>query len=134
MAGDDLVIRHQAALLQHGFQRGEPDLVTAHRQIFASRPVLAREARHVEVPPARYGHGEREREGAAFPVGVEHRLVRLRLDPPEAVHAADVLRAVHVESARRFGKPVPIIELRVTNAPSLSAPAVGAGGPHGDDR
>jgi len=46
-----------------------------------------------------------------FPFGMEHRLVRLRLDFAEPVHASHVVHAVHcIASSGRFGKPVPIIE------------------------
>ena len=63
---------------------------------------------------------------------VEHRLVRLRLDLAEAVHAAHVVHAVHdAASAGVFGKPVPIMRIaRDQLGELLLAPAFGAGGPH----
>ncbi len=127
MAGGDLVVADQRALLQHGLKPCEPELVIAHREIFGRIAVLARKARHVDVPFPRRRHRQREREGALFPLGMEHRLVRLRLDLAEAVHAAHVLRAVHFMLA--FGKPVPIMESRVTSSTSFSSlqPSVPAG-------
>src|SRR5450759_1642507 len=129
MADDDLVVTDQLAFFQHGLERGKPDLVVAHREIFGRLPILAREARHVDVPAAGHAHGEREREGAAFPFGVEYGLAQFRLDRPEAVHAAEILPAVHFGSSGRFGKPVPIMESRVTNSASLSSlqPSVPSG-------
>src|SRR6185369_8697458 len=92
-------------------------LVITHRQVFACGAVLARKASHIDIPAARPRHGERQREGALFPFGMEDRFVRLRLNRTEAVHAAEVLSAVH----GCFASPVPIMESRVTNAASLSS-------------
>ena len=61
------------------------------------------------------------RHHARFPRGVEHRLVRLRLDLAEAVHAAHVVHAVHDGAPGVFGNPVPIIESRVTSSASCSS-------------
>src|SRR5205085_3531284 len=67
------------------------------------------------------GHGARQRRRARLPLGVEHRLVRLDLDLDEAVHAAHVMHAVHGGAPGVFGKPVPIIESRVTSSVSFSS-------------
>src|SRR5665811_2413959 len=129
VADDDLVVVDQGALLEQRLQSGEPYLVVAHRQIFSRWAVLAYEARHVDIPAARGARGQREREGALLPVGVEHRLVLLRRDRPKAVQAAHVLRAVHFKSFGCFGNPVPIMESRVTSSASFSSlqPSVPAG-------
>ena len=129
MADDDLIVADEVALLQHGLQRGEPDLVIAHRQIFR-RVRFSRAKRDMSMfhwPGMR--HRQRQCEGASFPIGVEHRLVRLRHDRAEAVHAAHVLRAVHVISFGCFGSPVPIMLSRVTSSASFSSlqPSVPAG-------
>ncbi len=93
---NNFVVGNEIALLQHRLQRREPDLVVAHRQIVRRVAVLARKARHVDVPLARHGHGERQRKGPLFPFGMEYRLVRFGLHRAEAVRAAHVLRAVHL--------------------------------------
>src|SRR5581483_7986371 len=98
-AGGNLILADEAALLEHRLERGKPDLVVAHRQIFGRIAVLAGEARLVDVPAARHAHGEGQGEGALLPFGMKHRLVRLRLDRAEAMHAAHVLRAVHLSPA-----------------------------------
>ncbi len=62
---------------------------------------------------------------------MKHRLVRLRLDLAEAVHAAHVVHAVHDGAPGVLGNPVPIMESRVTISAKLRfAPAFGAFGPH----
>src|SRR5262245_31697863 len=86
------------------------------------------------MPSARIAHGALHREHAPFPGRVEHRLVRLRLDLAEAVHAAHVVHAVHqATSSGRLAKPVPIIESRVTSCarrvslqPSVPAGRIGS--------
>src|SRR5450759_2163180 len=95
VADDDLVVVDQGALLEQRLQSGEPYLVVAQRQIFSRWAVLAYETRHVDIPAARGAHGQREREGALLPVGMERRVVLLRCDRTEAVHAAEILPAVH---------------------------------------
>ncbi len=129
MADDDLVVAHQLAFLEQHFQPGEPELVIAHGEVFGRVAVLARKAPHVDVPAARHGHGHRQREGAAFPLLVKRRLVGLGHDRAEAVLAAEVLPTVHCKSVGDFGRPVPIIESRVTRSASFSSlqPSVPAG-------
>ena len=59
---------------------------------------------------------------ASLPLGMEHRLVGLNLYRSEAVDAAHVMRAVHRMAAPAWiGRPVPIIESRVTIAASWSS-------------
>ena len=84
---------------------------------------------HVDVPHAGGVHRERQRDRAALPLGVEHRLVRLRRDRPEALRAAEIVRAVHAALPGASGSPVPIIESRVTRSASFSSlqPSVPAG-------
>ena len=70
-------------------------------------------------------HGEGEGEGAALPVGVEDGLVALGRDGPEAMHAAEVVAAIHGASAF----VTPIIASRVTRPARRSSlqPSVPAG-------
>ncbi len=92
----------------------------------------------------RDAHGAVHRQRPAFPRRVEHRLVGLRLDRAEAVHAAHVVYAVHFAGsfatlfatlfaawAGVSARPVPIMALRVTRLASFSSlqPSV-PGGPH----
>src|SRR5665213_3203468 len=65
LAGGELVVGNEIALLQKRFQPGEPELVIAHGEIVGRVAVLACETPHVDVPAARHAHGERQREGAA---------------------------------------------------------------------
>src|SRR5437868_10137731 len=60
---------------------------------------------------------------------MKHRLVWLHLDLAEAIHAAHVVHAVHDGAPGVFGKPVPIMESRVTSSASWSSlqPSVPAG-------
>src|ERR1700761_7086806 len=60
---------------------------------------------------------------------MEHRLIGFRLDLAEAVHAAHVVDAVHDGAPGVFGKPVPIMESRVTISASCCSlqPSVPAG-------
>src|SRR5262249_34153340 len=107
-----------------------PALVIGGREIDRGRQHLLRGARHVDVPGTRVGYGALHCQHASLPGGVEHRLVRLRLHRPEAVHAAHVMYAVHDDSpAGRFGWPVPIMQSRVTRSANRSSlqPSVPAG-------
>ena len=91
---------------------------------------FARIAAAVDGPLAGVAHGAVDREHAAFPLLVKRRLVRLRLDFAEAVHAAHVMNAVHAgTSFGFFGRPVPIMQSRVTSSASFSSlqPSVPAG-------
>src|SRR5436190_1469443 len=88
----------------------------------------------VDVPGAGVAHGALHRQHAAFPLGVKRRLVRFDLDLAEAVHAAHVVNAVHYRAPLWVwpglsGRPVPIMESRVTRSASLSSlqPSVPAG-------
>src|SRR6195256_902932 len=60
---------------------------------------------------------------------MKHRLVRLDLDLAEAVHAAHVVHAIHDGAFGVFGKPVPIMESRVTKSASCCSlqPSVPSG-------
>jgi len=101
---------------------------------------LAGVARHVDVPFFQHAAGQRHGEDAALPVGVEYRLGGFRLgrDGAEAVHAAEVMAAIHRRSpcsvpasgaAGDFAGSTPIMELRVTRRASSSSdqPSVAAG-------
>src|SRR5206468_7320801 len=96
-------------------------------QVFGRGHLLARVAAHVDRPLAPGAHGEVEREDAALPLFVEDRLVGLRVDRAEALHAAEVVGAVHRAGA--LGRPTPIIESRVTSPARSSSlrPSVPAG-------
>src|ERR1700680_5007629 len=72
--------------------------------------------------PATHPHGTAHRQDATFPLGVKHRLVRLGFDLAEAVHAAHVMNAIHDGAPGVLGKPVPIIESRVTSSASCCSP------------
>ena len=84
------------------------------------------QSRTADGPRAGVTHGALHREHAPFPSLMERRLVGLDFDFAEAVHPAHVVDAVGHARSADLGKPVPIIESRVTSAASSSAlkPAV----------
>src|SRR5690606_35139023 len=113
---------------------GEPDLIIARSEIGRWRKALAGMPRGIEGPAPGGAHGECECEGPALPFGVEHRFVPFRHHRSEALRAAEVLGAVHegwasARSAGVSGRPVPIIESRVTRSASISSlqPSVPSG-------
>src|SRR5262245_61936063 len=57
-AGIDLIRRHKAALGKHRLEPGEPDFIVALCKVIRRRPILAREATHVDVPLAGPACGE----------------------------------------------------------------------------
>src|SRR6202042_2468741 len=111
-----------------------PFPVIAAAEIDVRRQRLAGKPADVDVPQAERAHGAVHRQRTAFPWRVEYRLVGLRLDGTEAVHAAHVVDAVHVAAASAISpgasaRPVPIMALRVTRRASFSSsqPAAPAG-------
>src|SRR3984957_4952025 len=122
MAGFDLIGAGQAELDDEVFQPHRPFPVIGAGQINVRRQALDAEAGLVDGPDAGVAHGAVERERAAFPRRVKYRLVRLGLDFAKAVHAAHVVDAVHYETSFGFfGRPVPIMQSRVTRLASLSS-------------
>src|SRR5580698_6182795 len=120
----------QALLDQQVFKPHRPFLVVRAVEIDVRRQALDAVTGLIDGPDARVTEGAIERHRATFPWGVEHRLVLLRLNLTEAVHAAHVVNAVHhAASCACCGKPVPIMQSRVTSAASLSSlqPSVPAG-------
>src|SRR5579863_8060982 len=123
MAGGELVSASQAARNDHILQAQRPFAVIGRRQINVRRQGLDAGAAFVDGPGADRPHGAVERQAAAFPGGMKHRLVFFRLDFAEAVHAAHVVNAVHqATSPGDFGRLVPIMLSRVTKAASFSSP------------
>ena len=85
----------------------------------------------IEIPHSCTTHGKRQRKSAPLPIGVKWRLAVLTHDRAEILHTAHVVDAVHAAClvSADFGKPVPIIESRVTSEASSSSlqPSVPAG-------
>src|SRR5215510_7900903 len=84
----------------------------------------------VDIPGTSVCHGSLHSEHAALPRSVEHRLAFFDFDFAEAVHAAHIVHAVHQRTSLGFlGRPVPIMESRVTSSASFSSlqPSVPAG-------
>src|SRR6202044_262308 len=105
-------------------------LIIRAREIDIRRQFFDAGAGLIDGPDAGVAERAIEPEAAAFPWRVEYRLVRLRLDFAEAVHAAHIVDAIHQPASFAcFGRPVPIMLSRVTNAASLSSlqPSVPAG-------
>ena len=61
----------------------------------------------------------------AFPTLVKHRLVRLRRDRPQPVHAAHVVHAVH--GAATVSTPIMALRLTSSARASSDSPSVPAG-------
>ena len=117
--------------ISRSFEPEQPFPVIGTGEINVGRQRLAIEARSIDVERAGRAHRTHHRQHAAFPFGVEHRLVRLRLDLAEAVHAAHVVHAVHDGAPGVFGNPG--ADHRVARhelGELLLAPAVGALGAH----
>src|SRR5262245_9533346 len=114
MAGGKLVGTGVTALDEVALHGQRPALVIGRAEIGSWREPLLREAGRIDGP--RPGIAERalHRQHAAFPWGMKDRLVRLGLDPSEAVHPTHVVNAVHhATSSGRLGSPVPIMASRV---------------------
>src|SRR6516164_3458279 len=129
VASLQLLWRGDAVFQHHQLERAGPQPIIAEIEILPRRQAFALEAEGVNVPQICDAGYHVEREGMAFPFLVEDRLVLLRDHGPEAVHAAHVRRAVHLRSFGDLGKPVPIMESRVTSSASFSSlqPSVPAG-------
>src|ERR1700720_3745010 len=93
------------------------------------RQRLAIEARGIDVECAGRTHRTHHRQYPRFPFAVKHRLVRLRLDLAETIHAAHVVHAIHDGAPGVLGNPVPIMESRVTSSASCCSfqPSVPSG-------
>jgi hypothetical protein len=72
-----------------------PFLIVGLGEILVRRHLFDLGARLVDVPDLSEAERAVHRERAAFPWGVERRLVRLRLHRAESFHAAHVVDAVH---------------------------------------
>src|SRR5262249_20459916 len=114
MACRDLVRRHQAALGKQRLEPGKPDFEIALVQVIRGRPVLACEAPHVDVPFAGPSCRHGQRENAALPFSVKSRLVRFPHDWTKSMTSAHVMHAIHRGFSGSVGRPVPIMQSRVT--------------------
>ena len=122
MPGRDLIGACEPTLDQVRLHGELPALVIGDAEIGLRRELLLRCPRHVDVPSAGIGHGPLQREHASFPGRVERRLVCLGHDLAEPVHASHVVNAIHhATSCGLFGKPVPIMQSRVTSEASRSS-------------
>src|SRR5205809_283600 len=130
-AGPELVWREEALLHEQALEAEQPMLVVGRVQVRGTGHLLARVARHVDVPLSQEAGGKRHAEHAAFPFVVEDRLVPLGNDGPHPVHASEIVRAVHGRAAfaGEGTLATPIIALRVTSAANCSSliPSVPAG-------
>ena len=130
MARGKLVGPGKSARDDHVVEPQRPFAVIRRGQINVRRQRFDAGAAFVDGPGADRAHGAVERQAATFPGGVEDRLVLLGLDFAEAVHAAHVVDAVHqATSLASLGRPVPIMQSRVTSVASFSSlqPSVPAG-------
>src|SRR6516165_1335981 len=122
MSLGDFVRADKALVDQEIFETEQPFLVVGAGEIDMRRQGLAIETGRVDVEGARSPQRAHHRQHAALPFRVEHRLIGLRLDLAKAVHAAHVVHAIHDGAPGVFGKPVPIMESRVTRSASRSSP------------
>ena len=117
----------RATLQQQLLQPGEPNLVVAEFAIVGER--LARGTAAIDVPETGRAHGKRERQNARFPGSMKQFILGLWVHGPIPVLAAEIgVRAVaHDETPAAgapgsSGRPVPIMESRVTRLPSSRSP------------
>src|SRR4051794_40883099 len=129
MAGGDFLPGEIAFLDQHLLEPEKPFLVIGARQVHVRRQRLAIEARGVDVEGARRAHRAHHGENTRFPLLVKHRLVWPRPHPSGPPPSPPVVDAVHEGAPGVLGKPVPIMESRVTSSASCSSlqPSVPAG-------
>src|SRR5579864_4113325 len=79
-------------------------------------------ASHIDIPGTGRAHHSAHRQDAALPALVEDRLVGLGVDFAKAIHAPHVVDAIHQATSPGFlGKPVPIMQSRVTSVASFSS-------------
>src|SRR5579871_5796912 len=134
----DLPLGEQPPLQQQPLERGEPALVVAPLAALVGAALpggdLGDQRLAEPLPGERLPLGERERdpEGAALPGGGEHELAvraRRRRRPGGLLRERSGERARAAHLPRRRGRPVPIIESRVTSAASSCSerPSVPAG-------
>jgi hypothetical protein len=127
LSGLEVLRCDEAMPLQQEFETPDPDLIVAGTIVDRRMQRLARPPAFINVPGAQRAGCNDEPERALFPIGVEERFVHFRVDRSEGHVAADIVRPVHGTDA--FGRPVPIMESRVTRSASLSfdRPSVPAG-------
>src|SRR5499427_318977 len=126
----DLILCDEIAFEQPPLQPQKPFPIIGAGEIDVWPERLKREPGHVDIPLPGGSQRAVHRHHPRFPRGMENRFVRLRLDFAEPVHAAHVVDAVHATpSCGRLGRPVPIMESRVTRLASRSSlqPSVLAG-------
>src|ERR1700722_20005156 len=101
----------------------QPLFVVAHPQGLGPRNQLALVSGGINVPFSPGPHGPDQCEYACFPTPMEDRLVLLRLDGTHAVHATEIMNAIHGLFPGRLPctTPTPIIESRVTSEASCSS-------------
>src|SRR5580692_3547873 len=123
MSALDLRPRHQTLGYYQLEETRQPLFVVAHPQGLGPRNQLALVPGGIDVPFAPGPHGPDQREYACFPTRMEDRLIRLRLDGTHAVHATEIVNAVHGLFPGRgvCTAPTPIMESRVTSEASCSS-------------
>src|SRR5690606_35046305 len=127
----ELLGAHETLLHQQGGQARQPVFVVAVAKIIDRMLALAGVAGLVEVPLPEEARGQGQRERAPLPLVVEYRLVGLVLgeNGPEAVHAAEIVGAIHSALPGARTSSTPIMALRVTSSTRSSSamPSVPAG-------
>jgi hypothetical protein len=122
MSCRDFVILHIAALDQSLLHGDRPALVVGGAEVNERVQRLLRMTKGIDRPGARIAKRALQGHNAAFPGRVKRGLVRLRLDFAEAVDAAHIVDAVHQPMSFGFlGRPMPIMQSRVTSALSRSS-------------
>ena len=119
--GLELAGLQQTTFEQQLLQRVDPDLVVAQLRIVGQR--LARGPAHVDIPGTGGAHGQRQRQRARFPAGVEEFTHGLGHDAavPGLTAEIGVAQVGHGAAPGERARPVPIIESRVTSAASCSS-------------
>ena len=107
----------------------DPDLVIARCQIAGRRNILPRMPALVDRPGTECSAGQRDAERPLLPFRMKVWFVFLRRDRTEAHLPTKIMWPIHARTSDDNGRPVPIIESRVTSlaSASSSSPSVPAG-------
>ena len=114
MAGGQFVGGDQAERDHPLFEAEKPALVIGGGEIGLRRQHFERGASAVDGPQPGGADRALQRMNAPLPRRVEDGLVGFRLDRAEAVHPAHIVDRVAHGLAAGWGRPVPIMQSRVT--------------------
>src|SRR5262245_10789609 len=134
LSGRQFLCGHESRFDEQFFQPRKPVFVIGMAEIINRMLAFSGMASHVDVPFAQRPKRKGKAKHALFPFSVKYRLFAFgfRVDRTKAMHASEIMRAVHpflLRSLGVFAVSTPIIVLRVTRAASSSSlqPSVPSG-------